>query len=329
MSQPPAALKSSSPTRTCRHPTLDGAVLSGVNLSGAVLSASVNLRGAGLKGAQFRSTSLPNANLSKADLTDADFTDADLRGATLIAAFLSGATLNGADSRRANKRSSKVERKMENILKPETLTLFLYFVVPGFITLQIYDVIVPSERRNFGESLIQLVSYSLITRGLLFWAFPIVDAIGMPSFRSANIPAYAAYIIVNGIFILLAFVVMPMLLALSVYALRVSGRRPINAVMRKLHLHAAVLDPAPTAWDKFFNIDEPCIIAFHTKDEGVIWGGFSTNSFASAHPAPNQVYVEQVLIVDPTTRQYKRVANSKGAIINLEECHYIEMFSQA
>lgn len=210
---------------------------------------------------------------------------------------------------------------MENILKPETLSLFLYFVVPGFVTLQVYDVIVPAERRNFGESLIQLVSYSLITRALLFWAFPFVDAISTPKFRAVN---PAVYFLGNGAFLLLALAIIPVLLALGVYALRVTGRRPINHLLKLLHLEIAILDRTPTAWDKFFGRNEPCIVVFHMNEGDDIIGGFSTHSFASAYPAPNQIYVEQVLTVDQATGQYQRKANSKGVIINIDVCHWGE-----
>ena len=50
---------------------------------------------------------------------------------------------------------------MENILKPDTLTLFLYFVVPGFVAIKTFDLLIPTQRRDFGVELVQLVSYSL------------------------------------------------------------------------------------------------------------------------------------------------------------------------
>jgi hypothetical protein len=47
--------------------------------------------------------------------------------------------------------------ELKEVLSPDALTLFLFFVAPGFFAIQFYDMIVSSERRNFGESLIQVL----------------------------------------------------------------------------------------------------------------------------------------------------------------------------
>lgn len=40
-----------------------------------------------------------------------------------------------------------------------------------------------------------------------------------------------------------------------------------------------------------------------------------------------QIYVEQLWVIDPTTRRFIHpIANSRGAIIKLDDCDYIEMF---
>lgn len=53
---------------------------------------------------------------------------------------------------------------MAEILKPETLIYFFLFVVPGFIAVRTYEVIVPQERRNFGETFVDLIAYSFLER---------------------------------------------------------------------------------------------------------------------------------------------------------------------
>ena len=50
---------------------------------------------------------------------------------------------------------------MAELLKTDTLTLFLFFVVPGFIAMKVYDLLVPAERRNFGEAIVDVVTYSI------------------------------------------------------------------------------------------------------------------------------------------------------------------------
>ncbi|MDQ3327378.1 MAG: DUF6338 family protein [Chloroflexota bacterium] len=62
---------------------------------------------------------------------------------------------------------------MAELLDQDTLVLFLVFVVPGFVAIKFYDLIVPSERRNFGESMIEIVSYSMINLGVSGWLVPV------------------------------------------------------------------------------------------------------------------------------------------------------------
>jgi len=212
----------------------------------------------------------------------------------------------------------------KDILNPEALTLFLYFVVPGFVAIQVYDAIVPSERRNFGESVIQVVSYSLITNVLLFWTFPILSAINAPAFRSAQ--AWA-YVLGNAVFIALSVFLVPSALALAVYNSRTGRSGFFNRVLRRFGVQHVALDPMPTAWDKFFSRRDPCFIIFHMKNGDLIAGAFSTKSFASAYPAEQQVYVEQLLTIDKGTKTLGLMDHplgQAGVIIKFEDCDYIE-----
>jgi hypothetical protein len=69
--------------------------------------------------------------------------------------------------------------KLGIILTPETLTLFLFFVVPGFLVIRVYDLIVSSEQRNFGRSVIDMVSCSLLN--LAVWFLPLVLLLNNPT----------------------------------------------------------------------------------------------------------------------------------------------------
>src|ERR1022692_1535323 len=71
---------------------------------------------------------------------------------------------------------------METLFKDEhTLALFLFFFVPGFISLQIYDLFVPSERRDFSKSIFDAVAYSALNFVGMFWLIALMRAGHMPS----------------------------------------------------------------------------------------------------------------------------------------------------
>jgi Family of unknown function (DUF6338) len=56
----------------------------------------------------------------------------------------------------------------------DRLLLFLLFFVPGFISIKIYDLLVPSERRDFQSTLAEAIGYSAVNFAVLL---PIVATI--------------------------------------------------------------------------------------------------------------------------------------------------------
>src|SRR5215212_2216247 len=103
-----------------------------------------------------------------------------------------------------------------DILRPDTLALFLFFVVPGFVAMSVYDLIVPTERRKFGDHIIDLISYSFAI--LLLWAWPFLWLFG--GRQDYTLEYFVGFFIAV---ILIAFVT-PALLAVGYYKLRTSNR---------------------------------------------------------------------------------------------------------
>ncbi len=203
--------------------------------------------------------------------------------------------------------------EVKDILTPETLTLFLYFVVPGFVALQFYDAIVPGERRNFGESTIQLIAYSLFDYVILSGALLYSAKAGTPWFVA--IVARLIY-----------FIIAPVAIVLAFYYLRITRPKWWRWVLQRLHVQ--VPSPIPTAWDRFFLEERGCYILFHMKSKEIIGGAFGGSSAATLHPNSQQVYVEQMWIVDPSTQAFvQKKARTMGGIIKMDDCDYIEMFT--
>ncbi len=51
---------------------------------------------------------------------------------------------------------------MTGILTPETLALFLYFVVPGIVVVKVYDLIVPTTRRDASAAFLDALACSFM-----------------------------------------------------------------------------------------------------------------------------------------------------------------------
>ncbi|MFD1426810.1 DUF6338 family protein [Kroppenstedtia sanguinis] len=58
----------------------------------------------------------------------------------------------------------------ENI---DTLSLFLLFLIPGFISIRVYDTLIPGENRDYSKSLVELIGYStlnfILLSPLIYW----------------------------------------------------------------------------------------------------------------------------------------------------------------
>ena len=66
--------------------------------------------------------------------------------------------------------------------KQETLLLFLLFFVPGFVSIKVYDLLVPGERRDFSKSFYEAIAYSALNVGVLFWVFDFILSAQLPRF---------------------------------------------------------------------------------------------------------------------------------------------------
>jgi len=51
----------------------------------------------------------------------------------------------------------------------DKLTLFIVFFLPGFISMKVYDLLVPGEPRDFTKSMFEAISYSALNFAALFW----------------------------------------------------------------------------------------------------------------------------------------------------------------
>jgi hypothetical protein len=70
---------------------------------------------------------------------------------------------------------------MEKLFEAQgTLALFLIFFIPGFISLKVYDLLVPGERRDFSKSLFDAVAYSSLNFVALLWLIGIVRSGSLP-----------------------------------------------------------------------------------------------------------------------------------------------------
>ena len=188
----------------------------------------------------------------------------------------------------------------------DQLTLFLIFVVPGFVAMKTHDLLIPGQRRDWGSSLIEVISYSMMNLALLFWA---VHLLHRERFQAQHPVGYFL-----GMFGVL-------FIAPVVWAILARALRSLRVVQRFM------VDPRPTAWDFFFDQRRPVWALFHLKTGQKLGGLLAESSTASAYPYLPDIYVEEVWRVDEQGRFSKRIEQTAGALIKRDDCSHIEFFT--
>ena len=159
-----------------------------------------------------------------------------------------------------------------DIWDADKLGLFVAFVVPGFVSLKVYQVLEPTSQKDAKEQLIDAVAYSSINYALLLWPIWYAE---WSTLKSSHPKLYVAFYV---------FVV---LVAPIVWALIWRTVRTTRALQKVL--------PHPTErpWDYVFRQRKPYWIVVTFKDGKRVGGRYDTNSFASSSPSTEQLYLQE------------------------------------
>lgn len=194
---------------------------------------------------------------------------------------------------------------MEKLLSPEVLSLFVFFVVPGVVALLAYDRLVPSERRKLTDEMFRFITFSVVHLGLFHWLFELVAA--------PSIDGNGAFWRTSGrIFVI---VILPAVEGVAA-----------ACILKSRWVSRWVVNPTPKPWDFYFEQRKPCWVILNLKSGSMIGGLFSSNSYATAYPHPEQLYIEEIWQLDERGKFVKKIENTRGAIVAFSECVTMEMF---
>jgi hypothetical protein len=192
-----------------------------------------------------------------------------------------------------------------DIWNVDKLTLFLIFFLPGFVSLRIYDLLIPSPRRDFSKSVFEVVGYSVLNFAALSW---LIYLIHQNNFSAAHGFWYLffLFLILVGVPVLWPFLI------LKAFSLP--------------FLAKYVLHPVSKPWDYVFGRKESYWVIVHLKDGKRIGGRFDTNSFASSDPAKEQIYLEELWKLDDDGAFVEPVDRSGGIILLEDSMLAVEFF---
>ncbi|WP_156964087.1 DUF6338 family protein [Trabulsiella guamensis] len=150
--------------------------------------------------------------------------------------------------------------------------VFVLFVVPGFISIKVYEAIHPSVKKESSKLIIDAVAYSCINYGI--WFLPAYFAEKCDLFVYSPFLYYLLYLSV--------FLISPLLLPVVLHKLRFSR-----------FFKSRLPHPIGRPWDFFFRNAPACWVVITLKDGSKIGGLYSGNAFASSSPEPEQIYLNE------------------------------------
>jgi len=184
------------------------------------------------------------------------------------------------------------------------LALFIWFAVPGFISIKFYQLLFPAVQKSSSELVVDAICYSCINYALFSWTIFWVE-----SHKLLSVHPWLYYLA----YVFLLFV-SPLLLVLVWKMLRSTAR-----------FQASLAHPTAKPWDFVFGQRKSYWVHVHLIDGKRISGLYHEQSFSSSAPATEQIYLEQVWVVNDDGAFERMVGDSAGAIISSDRINYIEL----
>lgn len=188
----------------------------------------------------------------------------------------------------------------------DSIPTFLMFFIPGFISVKVYTMLVPSQKYNFGERLFETLAYSGLNYIIFFISVYMV--FGEKFFRNDN-----EFGII--IFILFIAIVAPVLWAYLFYKLQK------NDGWLKKHVYY----PPNSIWEKSFTINKGHFLIVTLKSDAVIAGRTGKASLGFQVGDNQDIYIEECWTIS-NKKFGAPVPGSKGVFISGTEIALVEFF---
>lgn len=192
-----------------------------------------------------------------------------------------------------------------NIWEVDKLIIFIAFVIPGFISIKVYDLFVPTERREVGKHLIDAIAYSCINYALVFWILILAEKNNLYS----NHPFWFFILLVAVLFIF------P-----TIWALVFIKLRKLEFFLKRIP------HPISKPWDYVFGKRESYWVIIYLTDGTKFGGIYDTKSFASSYPEEEQIYIQQVWDIGENNKFLSPVDRSKGILVSKKDIKAVEFF---
>lgn len=189
----------------------------------------------------------------------------------------------------------------------------ILFLVPGLNATWTIERFSGPSRLKGTERFLRAVSLSVL---IYAFASPWLLRVGRRAIDANELWPWEP-IIGAGILLFVA----PVILALIVAFLRRNDR-----AKRLLH-HVTTIDPTPRAWDFAFKPGGPFYVRIKLRDGERVGGFFSNQSFASAYPESEGVFLEQAWRLDNDGSFIEPLPGTGGVLVPQESIQLVELLA--
>lgn len=189
-----------------------------------------------------------------------------------------------------------------NIWESDKLLLFIAFIIPGFVSIKVYELFYPVEYQDSSKKLIDTITYSCINYALLSPLIYFAEISNWPS---------VTYMV---LYIFILFIA-PILWVLIWGQLRNTE-----------FFQSRMPHPANRAWDFVFSQRKSYWVIVTLKDGTKLGGWFGCNSFVSCAPYKEQIYLERSWELNENDRFDHCHEKTQGVLIVSDEISHVELF---
>ncbi|MDC6294139.1 DUF6338 family protein [Ralstonia pseudosolanacearum] len=190
-----------------------------------------------------------------------------------------------------------------DISSVDKLYLVILFIIPGFIGMKFYGLLVSGDRLDASKALVDALAFSCLNYAVFSWAIYWVQISELSASRPILYAAFWATVLFVG----------PVLCAIVLVTLR-----------RAKFVARWLPHPTGKAWDYIFGTRECFYMIITLKSGKRVGATYGEGSFASNFPYDEQIYVEEVWDVDEAEGFGRRHFNSRGMLISGASIESIE-----
>lgn len=179
---------------------------------------------------------------------------------------------------------------------------FVVLFLPGFLSAEVYGMMVASERPDFSKDFYKAVAFSILN-----------FAVFAPILYGMNNAEWFNHLWVVWVTTYVVFIAAPIGWAFLMKWLRDANWTPFLSCDNK-------------AWDYFFRRREPVWVVACLNDGTKVGGFFAGQSYASSYPSEEQIYIQQQWMLGEDDEFLKPVDQSEGVLLNGRDIKTLEFY---